>query len=47
MSGEAWDCDIFFQPEELDQYFDIDLEDAESDWQIIALDRFADRIILG
>jgi hypothetical protein len=41
----AWDCDLFFVPECLDYDLDIDYEDSESDYQIIALDRFADRNI--
>lgn len=41
--NEAWDCDIFFEPEPLDYDLDLDYEDASGDWQVLALDRFADR----
>lgn len=44
---EAWDCDPFFIPECLDYDLDVDCEDSESDWQILALDRFGDRTING
>ncbi len=41
----AWDCD----PEALlpveDYDADLDYEDAESDWQVLALDRFGDRLV--
>lgn len=42
---EAWDCDLFFVPDVPDHDEGIDEEDASGDWQVIALDRFADRII--
>lgn len=42
---EAWDCDLFFVPDNLEYDEGIDEEDSDSDWQVIALDRFADRRI--
>lgn len=42
---EAWDCDLFADVYVEPYDLDIDEEDAEGDWQIIALDRFADRNI--
>ena len=44
--GIAWDCCLFFIPDvsEEDQYFDLDIE--EDDWQVIALDRFSDRMLV-
>ena len=44
---EAWDCDLFTEVTVDDYDLDIDEEDDESDWQIIALDRFYDRQIRG
>ena len=46
--GIAWDCCLFFVPDvsEEDQYFDLDVEDDEGDWQVIALDRFSDRMLV-
>jgi hypothetical protein len=41
--GEAWDCNPLFIPPDENVLTDIDLE--SDDWQIIALDRFHDRII--
>lgn len=44
---EAWDCDLFttviMEPYDID----LDYEDDEGDWQVLALDRFADRNING
>ena len=44
--GIAWDCCLFFVPDvsEEDQYFDLDVEN--DDWQVIALDRFSDRMLI-
>ncbi len=44
--GIAWDCCLFFAPDisDEDQYFDLDVEDH--DWQVIALDRFSDRVLI-
>lgn len=43
--GVAWDCDpmalVYVEPYDID----LDEEDAASDWQILALDRFGDRTI--
>ena len=43
----AWDCDLF--TEVFMEAYDIDLEeeDDEGDWQVIALDRFYDRQVNG
>lgn len=42
----AWDCDPFFVP--CNEPYDLDLNDEdESDWQVIALDRFGDRLVRG
>lgn len=43
----AWDCDPTFTPPVEDELIDIDEEDASSDWQIIALDRWGDRRVNG
>lgn len=43
----AWDCDPTFVAEPLDYDFDLDYEDAEGDWQVLALDRFSDRLVNG
>ena len=43
--GEAWDCNPLFIPPDENILTDIDIEDSTGDWQIIALDRFHDRII--
>jgi len=43
--GVAWDCNLFFQPENID--YDVDIDEESDDWQILALDRFADRTIKG
>lgn len=47
--GKAWDCCPFFVPDisDEDQHFDLDDEDDEGDWQVIALDRFSDRRVNG
>ena len=42
---DAWDCDLFTTVSVEPYDVDIDYEDDESDWQILALDRFADRDI--
>lgn len=42
---EAWDCDPNFIPPDENVLTDIDIEDATGDWQIVALDRFHDRIV--
>ena len=44
----AWDCCLFFVPDnsDEDQHFDLDVEDDEGDWQVIALDRFSDRMLI-
>ncbi len=39
----AWDCDIFFVPEALD--YDLEIDYESDDWQVLALDRFGDRMI--
>lgn len=44
-TGKAWDCDIFFVAEPLDYDLDLDYEDDEGDWQVLALDRFGDRMV--
>lgn len=43
--SEAWDCNPEFLP--IDEGYDLDLdeEDSTSDWQVIALDRFGDRLV--
>ena len=43
--GCAWDCDPSFDP--IDEAYDLDLdeEDDEGDWQVLALDRFGDRAV--
>lgn len=41
--GEAWDCDLFFVPENMSFDIDLDEEDDTGDWQVITLDRFHDR----
>jgi len=39
----AWDCDPFFIPENMSDEIDLDVDDsADSDWQVIALDRWGD-----
>lgn len=43
--GVAWDCNLFFRPENID--YDVDIDEESDDWQILALDRFADRTIRG
>lgn len=40
---EAWDCDLFTEVT-VDDY-DLDIDEEDDDWQIIALDRFYDRRI--
>lgn len=44
---EAWDCD----PDALvaldDDMAELDEEEAETDWQVLALDRFGDRLVTG
>ena len=42
---EAWDCDLFTEVT-VDDY-DLDINEEDDDWQIIALDRFYDRQIRG
>jgi len=42
---EAWDCDLFTDVAVEPYDVDIDYEDDESDYQIIALERFYDRQI--
>ena len=42
---EAWDCDLFTEVT-VDDY-DLDIDEEDDDWQIIALDRFYDRQIRG
>jgi len=44
--GEAWDCDpdaiVIVEP------YDVGLDEEDSDdWQVIALDRFGDRMVNG
>lgn len=41
----AWDCDPDFQPilETVD--LDLDEEDDTGDWQVLALDRYGDRLV--
>jgi len=41
----AWDCCPFFVPDisDEDQHSDVDIE--SDDWQVIAMDRFTDRIL--
>ena len=39
----AWDCDLFTEVT-VDDY-DLDIDEEDDDWQIIALDRFYDRRI--
>jgi hypothetical protein len=41
----AWDCDPFFIPDEEPYDLDLDDEDAFSDWQVLVLDRFGDRMV--
>lgn len=41
----AWDCDPAFVPEELAYDLDLDEELDETDWQVIVLDRFGDRMV--
>lgn len=43
----AWDCDPSFQPILEDYDLDLDETDSESDWQVICLDRFGDRLVNG
>ena len=43
--AEAWDCDLFTDVTIEPYDIDIDYEDDEGDYQILALDRFADRSI--
>jgi len=45
--GEAWDCNPLFMPPDENVLTDIDIEDSTGDWQIIALDRFHDRLLKG
>ncbi len=40
---EAWDCDLFFVPP--DESVDLGLDIETDDWQILALDRFGDRLV--
>lgn len=42
---EAWDCDPNFIPPDENVLTDIDIE--SDDWQIVALDRFHDRLLKG
>lgn len=43
----AWDFDPFYSPLYEDENYDCDLddEDAHGDWQVLANDRFGDRLI--
>jgi hypothetical protein len=45
--GEAWDCNPLFIPPDENVLTDIDLEDSTGDWQLVALDRFHDRLLKG
>lgn len=45
MVNEAWDCDPFAEVEVEAYDLDLDYEDGEGDYQILALDRFYDRNI--
>lgn len=42
---DAWDCDLFATVEIEPYDIDLDYEDDTGDYQILALDRFADRAI--
>lgn len=44
---EAWDCDPHWEPEALGIYDDLDEEQDDTDWQVIVLDRFGDRLVKG
>lgn len=42
---EAWDCDPFTRLSADPYDLELDEEDSESDWQVLALDRFGDRMV--
>lgn len=42
---EAWDCDPFARPLVDTVDADLDEEDDTGDWQVLALDRFGDRMV--
>lgn len=44
-AGVAWDCDPLFVAEVMDYDMDLDEELDETDWQVIVLDRFHDRLV--
>lgn len=41
--NEGWDCDPFAQVIVEPYDLELDIEDDEGDWQVLALDRFGDR----
>lgn len=43
--NEAWDCNPLHVHEDLSYDLDLDEEDAESDLQVLLLDRFGDRMV--
>lgn len=45
MMAKAWDCDPFAEVNVEPYDAGLDYEDDEGDWQVLALDRFADRDI--
>jgi len=46
-SENAWDCSPDFQPEDLSYDLDLNEEGDETDWQVLVLDRFGDRLVRG
>lgn len=46
--GEAWDCSPDFIPDYAGDYEELDEDNYPfEDWQVIALDRFGDRLVNG
>lgn len=41
----AWDCDLFAEVDADAIDLELDLEDDTGDWQVLALDRYGDRLI--
>ena len=41
----AWDCDPYACFEDMSYDLELDEEDDTSDWQVIVLDRFGDRLV--
>ena len=44
-TNHAWDCDPDMYFEDMSYDLELDEEDDTSDWQVIVLDRFGDRLV--